>query len=94
MGILALDERLPRSLSMRALRLLSWVAIALGVSALAGGKGRCFTDIPAFDALQLRLLSHHRVAVVLLELTGATVPTPKKPNSWFARFPCCHMLMA
>lgn len=38
-GLLALGERMPRTLGMRALRLLSWTAIALGVSVLAGGKG-------------------------------------------------------
>lgn len=40
MGLLALGERMPRTLGMQALRLLSWLCITVGVSALAGGRGR------------------------------------------------------
>lgn len=39
MGLLALGEGMPSTLKMQALRLLSWLCITAGVSALAGGKG-------------------------------------------------------
>ena len=38
-GLLALGEGMPSTLRMQALRLLSWLCIIAGVSALAGGKG-------------------------------------------------------
>jgi hypothetical protein len=38
-GLLALGEAMPKTLGMQALRLLSWVCITMGVSALAGGQG-------------------------------------------------------
>ncbi|CAL5218552.1 g243 [Coccomyxa viridis] len=38
-GLLALGEGMPSTLRMQALRLLSWLCITAGVSALAGGKG-------------------------------------------------------
>jgi len=38
-GLLALGEGMPSTLKMQALRLLSWLCITAGVSALAGGKG-------------------------------------------------------
>lgn len=50
-GLLALGERLPRSLAMRALRLLSWTAIAIGVSALAGGQGAAPHALSSFLAV-------------------------------------------
>ena len=41
-GLLALGEGMPSTLRMQALRLLSWLCITAGVSALAGGKGALF----------------------------------------------------
>ena len=41
-GLLALGERMPASAAARATVLASWLAIALGVSGLANGPGKCY----------------------------------------------------
>ena len=50
-GLLALGEGMPSTLRMQALRLLSWLCIIAGVSALAGGKGA--PDCKLSDRLSL-----------------------------------------
>ncbi|CAL8470432.1 g9974 [Coccomyxa elongata] len=92
-GLLALDERLPRSLSMRALRLLSWVAIALGVGALAGGKGglghivhavlsrlpsSVLTRLPTPMVLRMRALSQHLKSEHLPTVADVASDAPDK----------------
>ena len=62
-GLLALGERMPATLGMRALRLVSWMCIALGVSALAGGKGAPFHPTATCTAAQYFALSACHVSL-------------------------------
>lgn len=44
-GLLALGEGMPHEISMKLLRLSSWLVTMIGVSALANGRGKPFLHV-------------------------------------------------